>query len=268
MNAVAKVDGQAVPVLGKQLFTNPFADVDVAEVSVAGESIASKIAVRVKADDGTWGKAPAILSSDYKVIQNGIARDVASDIMSRSGQSWKELKTLWDGRKYTAFHITQAPVADVSGLGHPIHVGLMVRNAYDGSGVFALEVYACNMHCTNQYHDRNRFGFFAVRHDNAREFDVQDALANLSSGVQNVIAVAPKISQLRGTDLSVKMLTDARVKTQVPKSMWGDVLLQLAKEEATAFGLYQALTNVASHEVGGFSQIAVGESISKFLLPA
>jgi hypothetical protein len=250
----------------RQQFTNPFSDVQIDQVQVAGESIASKIAVRVKADDGTWSITPAILSSDYKLINNAVARDVSSDIMSRSGHEWQELKTMWDGKKYVAFHITKTPLAQLEGNSHPIHMGLMVRNSYDGSGVFGLELYACNMHCTNQYHDRNRFGYFAIRHDSAKEFDVQDALQNLSVGAQNVIAVGPHLAKMRALPLEMKHLLDAKKNVKLPVSYWGDVLDRLALEESTMFGLYQAFTWIASHDMTGINSISVGESISQHLL--
>ena len=253
-----------------QLFTNPWADVEITPVQIAGEDIASKSAIRVKSDDGTWTKHPSIVSSDYRLIRNDVARDLTSDIMSRSGMKWKALKTLWDGKRLAAYYITEEKVAEAEGgaVGHPIHVGMMIRNTYDGSGVFGLEIFAANMHCTNQYIDRNRFGYFAIRHDSGANFDVQDAVANLSSGVTNVLSVAPVLSQMRKTPLTLEHVLKAREETNVPKSMWGAVLTQLALEEATLFGLYQALTYVASHEVSGFNSLYVGESVSRFSLPA
>ena len=254
----------------KQEYSNPWADVEITPVQIAGEDIASKMAVRVKDDAGAWSKVPSSVSSDYKLIRNDIARDLGDDIMSRSGMAWKPLRTIWDGKRLAAYHITSEPVASAEGgitAGHPIHVGMMIRNSYDGSGVFGLEIFACNMICTNQYIDRNRFGYFAIRHDNAADFDVSDAVANLSRGVENVLAVAPVLTEMRRRPLALEHVLQARKETEVPKSMWGAVLAQLALEEATVFGLYQALTFVASHEVGGFNSIRVGESVSRFALP-
>lgn len=251
-----------------QKFSDPFSEVETQPLQINGQEITSKIAVRVKDDEGNWSNTPAILSSDYKLLKNSVARDVASDIMSRSGMQWKELKTLWDGKKYCQYYITEENVADISGgeiATHPLKVGIMSRNAYDGSGVFGFEVFACNVVCTNQYHDRNRFGYFAIRHDN-KEFNIQDALDNLSRGVSNVIAAAPLWSKMRAEPLRIEHIIAAKKETTIPKSMWCDVLDQLALESATVFGLYQALTFVASHNVQGFNAISVGESISKLLL--
>jgi hypothetical protein len=49
-------------------------------------------------------------------------------------------------------------------------------------------------------------------------------------------------------------------------SRWGDVLDALAGEDGTAFGLFQALTNVASHRLAGLSAVATGTSITEHFL--
>lgn len=252
----------------KQQYSNPFASVQIDPITILGETVSSKIAVRVQSDDGSWSETPAILSSDYKLIKNEVARDISSDIMSRSGYRWKELKTVWDGKKYVAFHITEQSLVNVGGgnSDHPLHLGAMVKNSYDGSGVFGIELYACNIVCTNQYHDRNRFGYFSIRHDSAKDFDVQDALENLSRGADKIIAVAPVLKQLRATPLTIGHILSARKNIKLPVSYWGDFLSQLDKEEPTVFGMFQAFTYLASHEMTGLNAIPVGESISKHIL--
>jgi hypothetical protein len=253
-----------------QVFSDPFASVDIQPVAVAGEEIASKIAVRVKADDGTWSRTPAVLSSGYNLLQNSVVKDVGDDIMSRSGHEWRPLKRYWDGRKFIDMHITNAPITQVDGGNspHPIHLGLMLRNSYDGSSVFGVELYACNMVCTNQYHDRNRFGYFAIRHSGEGAFDVNDAVANIGAGANNIIAIAPKLNQMRLTDLTIQHLVDAQKSTEVSTPRWGDVLEQLGKEPdmGTLYGLFQALTFVATHQVGGMKSLKVSESVGNYFL--
>lgn len=244
----------------RQEFTNPFADVETSPVTVAGEEIASKVAVRVKADDGAWSRTPAIMSADYRLLHNNIARDVGADIMSRSGMAWRNLKTMWDGRRFTDFFISENRVVELEN-GHKVAIGLMLRNSYDGSCVFGLELFMCNMVCTNQYHDRNRFGFYAIRHDSARKFDVQDALENLASGVERSIAFAPSINALQKKPLTTTAIIEAHKAETIPESMWGKAIGQLANEPGTMFGLLQALTFVVSHEMRGFNSITVGENV-------
>ncbi len=260
----------------KQEFTNPYAPVQMEPVAVAGEEIASKLALRVQADDGSWSKTPEILSSGYQLITNEMARDAADDIISRSEMGWTTLKTHWDGRRFYNMYITADKIAQLDGEGrevNPIHLGMMIRNSYDGSGMFALEMFACNMVCSNQYHARNRFGYFAIRHTASSEagqlsFDIDDAVKNVGQGFENVIAIAPKLSEMRSTELSSDAILNAYNNTNIPKSKWNNVLEALSKEpdRGTLFGLYQALTFVATHEVGGRNSIKVSESIGEYFL--
>lgn len=250
-----------------QIFSDPFASVDVQPVQVAGENIASKCAVRVKADDGTWSLVPSILSSGYNVIHNTVLRDFGSDVMSRSGHEWNPLKRHWDGKRFVDMWITRDAVTQVDG-GYPIHLGMSLRNSYDGSGLLGAEMFACNMVCSNQFLNRNRFGYFAFRHTGKESFDIQDALQNLGSGLQKVIDVAPRLNGMRKTDLTVRHIIDAKKNTEITHPRWADVLDQLDKEPdaGTLFGLYQAMTFVASHVTGGLTSLRVGDSIGNYML--
>lgn len=250
-------------------FTNPYAEVDTAQVQVAGEDVAHKVAVRVKDDAGQWSKTPFIMSSEYNLIHNTLARDVLSDVMSRSGLGWTHLKTMWDGRRYACHYVSQKPLFTVNSgalMEHPFLIGIAGRNTYDGSGLLAFEVFMCAMSCLNQFHDRNRIGFFAIRHEGQRKFDIQDALTNLSRGMENMMKLAPVLKEMRSVPLSSRAIIDARRETAIPTSKWGDVLERLDQEEGTMFGLLQSLTFVATHTLSGFNSFAVSESIMKHLV--
>jgi hypothetical protein len=146
--------------------------------------------------------------------------------------------------------------------------GLMVWNSYDGTRKVGFEVFALNPVCTNQYQSRNRFGFFAWRHDpdEAGKIDVDEALQNISIGIGNIIKVAPAIQELKARPLDLKLLQDAKKQTKLPKSMWGEVLDQLGKEESSAFGLFQAMTHITSHELSGLSALTAGTSVTEYFL--
>lgn len=247
-------------------FGDPFAPVSLEPVTVAGQEVASKTAVVVTDDQGNR-QTVGIQGRDYNLITNAFARDLANDIMSRSGMSWSPLKTLWDGKRYCQYYLSDKVAGEITnGERMPVHVGIMLRNAYDGSSAFGLEVYACNMVCTNQYHNRNLFGFFAIRHTGDRELKLSDALTNLQLGVGNVIKAMPVLQQLKAEPLKIEHITQAKEKTKIPQSKWGDVLDQLNKEAATRFGLFQALTYVASHQLSGFSSISIGDSIGQHFI--
>jgi hypothetical protein len=254
-----------------QVYTNPFAKVQVEPVTVSGDEIASKIAIRVQSDDGTWSKQPSILSAGYQLITNEEAKDAGDDIMSRSQMPWEEIKTHWDGRRYIGYHITKSAITSINRGGtsenHPIHLGMMVRNSYDGSSLFSIEMFIANMVCLNQYVDRNRFGYFAIRHV-GDAWDVEDALGQIAIGAERAIAVVPKISALRSTPLQIEHIIKAHEQTNIPNTSWGDVLTQLSKEpdQGTVYGLFQALTFVSTHELKGLSTIRSGQSVMQWAL--
>jgi hypothetical protein len=243
-------------------FSDPFVQVGMEEVKVGGQSV-PKVGVMIKDDDGKK-QCVGILGKDYNLIKNQVAHDTAHDVMSRSKWKWQELKSMWNGRMYIAHYITQKSIINENDI--PLHAGIMVRNAYDGTGCFGFEMFACNLHCTNQYISRNRFGFFAIRHTGKNEFDIDDALQNVQVGADKLLEVAPVIHSLRKTPLSLPGIIEAKKNTQIPQSKWGDVLDQLAKEEQNHFGLFQAMTYVTTHILTGFTAITIGDGVTEWML--
>ena len=247
--------------------TDPFADVMLEKVTVAGQEV-NKRAVMVRDDLGEF-KPVSVVGPEYNLVPNSVCRDVMADVMSRSEYDWKPLKNFWDGKRFIQMYITNDAITAVkNGQEYPLHVGLMVRNTYDGSGAFSFEMYACNMVCTNQYINRNRFGFFAMRHTSgeAGKWDVNDALGNIGVGADNLLQLAPRIQEMMGQSLTVDHIVDAREKIKLPDNKWANVLDRLSDEPRTRFGLFQALTGTASHEVKGFSSLRVGDSVGTYFL--
>ena len=249
----------------KSVFSNPFADVDMQPVQVAGEDVA-KVAVRVKNDNGEF-KLAGILGKDYSIHKNSLAKDVASDIMSRSGMEWSNLKTLWDGKKYADYFYTSNPITEIkNGAVYPLHLGMMLRNSYDGSSKFGMEFFVMNQICMNQYIARKIMGYFAVRHTGTNNFDIQDALQNVSVGATRLTQLAPRIENLIGKDLTTADITAAASSDLIPASHWGVALETLNKEldAGKIFGLYQALTYVTSHKMQGFKAIGAGDAVTEY----
>lgn len=251
-------------------FSDPYAEVRESVVSVAGQEVNSKIAIEVQDDDGEW-KLAGIRGKDYNLIKNDVARDIGSDIMSRSDYEWKELKRIWDGKRYVHYYITEDQITTIN-TRHPEHptrdirLGMMMRNTYDGKGKFGLELFALDYECTNQFISRNAFGYFAIYHGERQEFLIDDALINVSKGAQNVLAIAPRLEELSTTPLTSQHLVKAAQNTRMPISKWGDVIMRLALEESSMFGLYSAMTYIASNKMIGFNAIQVGNTITDHFL--
>jgi len=251
-------------------FSDPFAEVRESPVQVAGQDVA-KTGIQVQDDDGEWILA-GIMSKDYHLIKNDVARDVGSDIMSRSGHQWKQLpKRIWDGKRYVSYHVTEQPITTIDTRHpenpiRPIHLGMMMRNTYDGKGKFGLEIYAMDFICSNQFISRNLFGYFAIWHGESQELKIDDAIQNVAKGAENILAIAPRIQELSATPLVSDHIVNAAQKTRMPISKWGEVITRLALEETSMFGLYSAMTYVASHKLIGFNAINIGNTITDHFL--
>lgn len=249
-------------------FSDPFAPVEIQPITVAGEKVATRVAVRVKGDDGAFS-VQGLVGADYQLLPNRKVRDLAEDIMSRCPADYggfRNLKTLFNGKHYVDYFASNNPIARATnGTVTELNLGLMVWNAYDGTRKVGFEIFALNPFCTNQYHSRNRFGFFAWRHQPGQggKIDMDDALQGITTGARNLIAIAPAIGELKHRELDHQMIVSARKDTDLPTTRWGDVLDQLGSEDPTAFGLFQAMTNVASHKLTGMSAINTGTSIAE-----
>ena len=252
----------------RAVFTDPYATAELKPV-IVNDNIVNRKAVVLPDENGAQ-QTLSIMGMDYQLIQNSICRDVADDVMTRSDYDWDHMKCLFDGKRFTDMWYSKNEIMAVgNGDNHPIHLGLMVRNAYDGSSAFGFEIFAVNMKCTNQYISRNRFGYFALRHtaSQAGSWDVNDALLNIGNAAQRVIGIAPVLKAMQQKELQTMALVQATKSIErFPTSKWGSVLEKI--EAPTVFGLFQAMTDVASHDVDGFRQINLGDMIGQYFLPA
>jgi len=248
-------------------FSDPYAQVDIQPVHVAGKEI-EKIAVRVKDDNGEQ-QVVGILSKDYNLINNSIVRDVEHDIMSRSGMEWTNLKTLWDGKRYVNYYYSKNALTELkNGTTYPLHLGMMSRNAYDGSGLFAFEFFIMNMVCLNQFIARKQMGYFAVRHIAADHFDIEDAVKNVGISSNKLVEIAPKYTAMIEHKITVDDIIDAHKAELIPDIQWGNAIDQLGKEPDSGklFGLYQALTFVTSHKMSGMNAIKTGNNVTEHFM--
>ena len=88
--------------------------------------------------------------------------------------------------------------------------------------------------------------------------------AGLTIKAENLIEFAPQLKQLQARTLNLSDFVLAKVNTTLPKSKWGDVLDKI--EVDSPWGLYNALTDVASNVMSGPQSLAVSDSIGNLYL--
>ena len=267
-------------------FSDPYLEVRIVESNFNlgdGAFLSANRQVIVMEDDAGKPRPVGNVSMKYPLVQNSLARDVMLDVMSRTEHNWLPQRTIWDsnlagtpgrgGGRLNEMWRTENPIEVISEdrngetRKHPIHIGLMARNSYDLKSVFGFEMYLVNGYCTNEYICSNRFGSFIMRHtqSSAGQFDIPDALQNISNGMERLIEVAPVLKAMQSKELKVEDIVTARHKlAKLPKACWYDVLGLI--DRPTQWELFQALTTVCSHNIKSFRSIDVGNSIGNYFL--
>lgn len=242
--------------------TNPFAKVEIENIVIDGKEQKTR-SVLVTDDTGNRNMVAAV-SPSYNLIHNELLRQAADDVMSRSDRNFSHLKTYWDGKRYLEYFRSDDPIAD-GGL----HLGIMFRNSYDGSSLAMLGIYMLNKGCLNQYHSGSLFGNFEMRHMGSSSFDtvtVEDALRNLQAGAENCIRMAPRIESMKHEVIDVEAVCKAKQKNLLPAAKWPDVLDCLNAEAKTQYGLFQSMTNVATHKLSDWHGHKYREAVTEHFL--
>lgn len=275
-NIGKSIDGE----LGAKVFSDPYAPVELKPMSAGDEDI-NKMAVMVKDDAGVF-RCSGVVSPNYDLITNEVARDLAHDVMTRSPMDWEPFEKRdngsrialgyqWNGKRFGMTFWTTEPVftAGKGSLERPAHLGLMIRNSYDGSHTFHIEHCLCFQRCYNQFINRHRFGSFVIRHTQVggkRSWDVEDAVQQISLASERLLELAPVFDKMQAEPIDVMDLKRFAQEKIVPDSKWPVVLAGI--EEPTKWGLLQALTHVGTHELAGRSSYKMLEAIGEhFVTP-
>ena len=255
----------------KVVFSDPFTEV-VERPLYADSVLSSRRAILAKDRDGEFREV-GVVSNGYQLIHNSLALDIVSDIQSRTEFGWRTLKTVWPadkGYKFSQLDVSDRKIEtfDHNGKANEMYLGMMTRNSYDGSTAFGFELFLFNMLCSNQYINRNRFGYFSIRHDDNRSFDIQDSVRSVHDGVGRAIETAPRFRSLQTRSVDLKALVGIRhdLDKTLPGCGWGETIKRLDGD--TQWDVYQAMTNYLSHEKDGLSSLRQNDQITTYFLNA
>ena len=241
---------------------NPMTEVALESSLVDGRE--QKFRQVLVTDDAGMRHQVASVTQNYSLITNQVIHDAAVDVMSRSDREFEWLKTFWDGKRFIEYHRTTQPIVD-GGL----HMGVMFKNSYDGSSLAMLSIFILNAGCLNMYHSGSLFGSFEMRHSGDNSFDnrsIDDSLRNLQTGAESCIRIAPRIEELKRESIDVDDVVKAKQRKLLPDARWPDVIDALATEDRTQFGLFQSLTNVATHKLSDWHGHKHREACTEYFL--
>lgn len=251
---------------GVKQVSNPFAEVMLEKVQVAGQEV-PQMAVMLRGDTGK----PVFVAShspDYLLVPNERASTIAMDAMTRSGLQYRPVDRVWNGKKFLERWRTQQSFPFDKG---EVNLGIQVINSYDGSTTFGLSFFALYSQCLNQYHFGNLLGRFSFRHTHQSGLDMEDAIEQLAQAADRFGRLVPLLHDMRQAKLNLEQFAKHHEKLcglkagRWPISKTGELLNTLSKEEKTLWGLSSAITHVTTHKIGGISGVRISTAACDYL---
>lgn len=250
--------------------TNPYAEVELVTPQINGRDMETRQVVMVKDDEGVYQES-GVVSKGYQLIKNELAHGILEDIVTRSGEPFHDLRGAhWDGKRYVEYKMSDRSLFEVqrNGVNRTAKIGIALQNSYDGSCALRVQMFIALLECSNQCIESNLFGSFSLKHQIGGNgeglINVEDAVSQIGEGAQRLIAAAPVMERLGDIPLTLDMLKLARRETKLAEGHWGRVIDRT--ESDTAWGLYNALTSVASHDVAGNNGLTIGNNIGRLFL--
>jgi len=241
---------------------DPLAPVRLSPVRVNDHRVTHQ-GVEIQLDDGNW-EAINIHSADYNLVPNSEAYRVTQRILSESSLRWAKRNEVWTGRYWASLYQADTSV-EVPSVGDALALGLRVENSYDGSCQFRLVLMAYVLSCSNGLVSPQHFAKYTMRHTRNNDFDVQEAVAVLMSGMEQVQGLLPKINVLSRIPLTFRLLSRVARETPLPKREWGFIAEDLG-EASTAWDLMQAITHRLTHHGTGRAGLQYEEQIGDYFL--
>lgn len=228
---------------------DPLMDVALMPIERAGRRLSEQSVVL---DPSRINQDIAIVGPDYRLVTNRTARDVALDVLERSGQRYEEKTCAFSGKAYRQRWIFPDITIEPR-VGDFVALGIDVVNSYDKSTPFGLWYIAYRLQCLNGMVLDFKLGGFRFRHydgngnrDWQRELD--NAVAEISGMSKNIDMILPALRNMLDTVYTLPTFIRDILSIDPKASMVGDVLKNLSAETKTetAWDLYNAFTRTLS----------------------
>jgi len=253
--------------------SNPFAPIHLKALTTDAGVIPGK-ALFIQGIDGDGNPEDIHIhthSDAYLPISNRKAFETGQEIMTATGVDFHAQRMIWNGKKYIAEFIADTWKADVL-PGDAFALGLQVQNSYDHSLVFGVQYFLCRLLCTNGMYVREQMGGFSFKHLKQNG----DLIADATQRVMLQSAQLPELAQQftamtkvpAGLPMAQRWLSQMVNGTpKFPRSNVIDVLDAIEQPEiATVWDLYNAFTQVTSHELNPFTAPELSNRVSNLAL--
>lgn len=214
------------------------------QLQTAGGLKSSRYAIII--DPERTRQEVSVVSADYQLIPNRMARDVGLDILTRSNLKFEERSLAFDGRHYRQrWVIPQFSIEPREG--DLVNLGLDVVNSYDGTTPFSLSFIAERLQCMNGMVVDFILGAFRFRHwgENGKfKEELEEAVSTLSMLGDNSEKLLPGIDRMIQTKINRPGMQNTFKQLDLTDNFIGPVFMKIDGE--TEWDFYNAFTRVLS----------------------
>jgi hypothetical protein len=189
-----------------------------------------------------------VVSADYQLIPNRVARDVALDILTRSGLSFDERSLAFDGRRYRQRWVVPEFQVEPK-QGDFVSLGLDVVNSYDGTTPFALSFIAERLECLNGMVVDFILGAFRFRHwgENGKfKEELENAVSSLTMLGESSGKLLPGMKRMVETKIDRPVIQRSFKELELKDNLIAPVFMKIDGE--TEWDFYNAFTRVLSEK--------------------
>lgn len=227
---------------------DPLVDVDLVplERSDQGSPVARRAVVL---DPHGINIEVGFVSPDYRLVTNRVARDVALDVITRTGFDFEERQRAFSGKVYRQ-RWTFPQVSIEPRKGDFVQLGIDVINSYDGSTPFGLSFVAMRLVCLNGMVMDFALGGFRFRHFGANgdwDRELEEAIENISRMADNTQKILPALTRMTQERIGLADLQHIVADLEPGAGILTAKALTVFEGE-TAWDIYNGYTKVLSDE--------------------
>jgi hypothetical protein len=189
-----------------------------------------------------------VVSEDYQLIPNRVARDVALDILTRSELSFDERSLAFDGRRYRQRWVVPEFQVEPK-QGDFVSPGLDVINSYDGTTPFSLSFIAERLQCLNGMVVDFILGAFRFRHwgENGKfKEELENAVSSLTMLGENSGKLFLGMKRMVETKIDRPAIQSTFKELELKDNLIAPVFMKINGE--TEWDFYNAFTRVLSEK--------------------
>jgi len=204
------------------------------------------------------------VSADYKLVPNEDVAEAAASVLKKTGMP-SELSSLYFDGKHFRKRWVLPDLTIEPRVGDFVQVAIDAHNSYDGSSTFGLAFNLQRLVCGNGMVVDFQLGRYRFRHYGSDSFEqeLEVAVDRILGLTGRLDVILPRLCDLTDTPLTREETQTVFSDLSLPKSTQAEVYQRI--EEDNWWGLYNAFTNVLSHN-NTYRSDLLNRQVSRYFL--